>query len=642
MPFRMKSSSTYKIAAAVAVVLASTSQPLKADDAKDAPEARHGGHDARSALESCFGAVEAGNFEAAKSWIQPDSKVRDKLRELNQRLKDYQEIQPGQIAVQGALVYEDVKQALAIVPFYQRSGSVDAVSIQMLAEDGKWRLKQLDNHSPKEAIARLKTFRREHPNCKSSPHAYQVPRPISYKSTFNRDAWKTAAQQAVDYVKANPPKPRSRRPEGLEHVPADDDLAKIALNSFDRLADADSNKRYQAEAVLRYLGPHAMKAWSEAVKSNNPNARRAAISLLWYRPTAEWTDEVLRTMSALLANDPEPNVRTQVLYNCRRLDDDTAIRMITGHALDDQDISVFTQAVQQLGERRDRSAFMPLMVALQKANNWQWRQPVMQALLQVDHAAAWPLVVEIAENETDDGRRFQCLRMASSTPSNSTTYYEHWPKELASVESLVRNAFTIVGEKYQEKELQKIAGQLGSQNAYVRNECARALGHLHATSTVSTLIEHARESKNATVYHRALMTIGTLEAIEFLVDEFRDAEPKKRYWLVDQFQQSEAKRWAVPLLIAMLDDRGLQVDSREPLRGHHEVDFAYHRAHTSLYCLLSAYGFKTQSKNLAQGGKFDLDAEIRRLKNWWANHGKEFLQHKPVPEPTITSVYFAS
>lgn len=628
--------------AALALVLAGVLHALEADDAKNDLTNRKGERDARSALESFFAAVEAGNYEVAASHVRRNSRVRDNVKKLNQRLKDYQEIQPGQVAVQGALVYEDKKQALAIVPFYQRSGSVDALSIDMLADEGQWRLEKLNDHSPKEAIARLKTFRREHPKAKSSPHAFQISRPITYDSTFNRKAWKTASQQAIDYTRANPPKPQSRRPKGLEDVSADGDLAKIVRDNIARLADTDSNKRYRAEAILRYLGPHAINQWSDATQSSNPHVRRIAISLLWNRPSAEWTDSVLRTMSILLAKDPEPSVRTQVLYNCRRMGDDAAVHMITGHALDDQDRSVFTQAVRQLGERRNRGAFMPLMVALQKAKNWQWRQPVMQALLQIDHAAAWPLVVEVAENETDDGRRFQYLRMASSAPSSSTNYYEHWPRELASIETLVRNAYTIVGERYQDKELQRIAGQLGSRNTYVRNECARALGHLHATCAVPKLIDQAKGSENVTVYHRTLMTIGTVEAVEFLVNEFRDADPKKRHWLVDQFQQSEAKRWAVPLLIAMLDDRGLRTDSREPLSGHHEVDFQNHRAHTSLYCLLSAYGFKVQTKNLAHGGEFNLDVEIRNLKNWWAKHGADFLRNKSVPEPTITSVFFAS
>ena len=49
-----------------------------------------------------------------------------------------------------------------------------------------------------------------------------------------------------------------------------------------------------------------------------------------------------------------------------------------------------------------------------------------------------------------------------------------------------------------------------------------------------------------------------------------------------------------------------------------------------------------QTKNLANDGDFDLDAEIRSLKLWWAKHADGFLQHKSVPEPTITSVNFAS
>ena len=48
--------------------------------------------------------------------------------------------------------------------------------------------------------------------------------------------------------------------------------------------------------------------------------------------------------------------------------------------------------------------------------------------------------------------------------------------------------------------------------------------------------------------------------------------------------------------------------------------------------------------NLASpdGETFSVDAEIRRLKDWWAEHGEDFLQGKPVPNPNITSVFSSS
>ncbi|MCH8150456.1 MAG: hypothetical protein IH987_21165 [Planctomycetes bacterium] len=58
----------------------------------------------------------------------------------------------------------------------------------------------------------------------------------------------------------------------------------------------------------------------------------------------------------------------------------------------------------------------------------------------------------------------------------------------------------------------------------------------------------------------------------------------------------------------------------------------------------SALGTGLRASELASltVSHFDLDAEIRSLKLWWAKHADGFLQHKSVPEPTITSVNFAS
>jgi hypothetical protein len=46
--------------------------------------------------------------------------------------------------------------------------------------------------------------------------------------------------------------------------------------------------------------------------------------------------------------------------------------------------------------------------------------------------------------------------------------------------------------------------------------------------------------------------------------------------------------------------------------------------------------------NLAQGRRNNVPEEIERLKKWWSQHGRDFLEGKSVPNPDLTTVMFSS
>ena len=104
---------------------------------------------------------------------------------------------------------------------------------------------------------------------------------------------------------------------------------------------------------------------------------------------------------------------------------------------------------------------------------------------------------------------------------------------------------------------------------------------------------------------------------------------------------ASAGRWAVPLLIQLLDDADLRQ------AGHYEVPIEGfsghwpdgHLAHVSLFQCLARAGLQGESKNLATGAYFNVDKEIAELKKWWARYGQRFLEGKSVPTPKISIVF---
>ena len=103
-----------------------------------------------------------------------------------------------------------------------------------------------------------------------------------------------------------------------------------------------------------------------------------------------------------------------------------------------------------------------------------------------------------------------------------------------------------------------------------------------------------------------------------------------------------------PLVHDRLDaDESLRRRSIPPEREHPESPAAgapawpeEHLAHRVLQSVLAAAGLPGRDLNLAHGGSFDLDAEIRAVRMWWRRYGEQFLRGAAVPSPNLTTVFF--
>jgi len=598
--------------------------------------------DARSSLEAFFTAVESGTFDQARERVYPGSPVADGLNDLRQRLVDYRQILPATPAVHTATIYGNATHALAIVPFHKRDGSADAMCLRMTAGQDPWRVRSLDLLSAREALARLKAFRKDYPDAESIPRSESpLIKAKVYESSLDRAAWDVATAQAISYAESHPPKPQFRRPKGLEKLTWDDDFDEIVRRDIARLSHSEPEQRRDAASNLEYMRPFATEACIAALKADDKYARLQATRLLSYEGRGTMSDRTLQALALIIASDPEPIVREAAVRSLRGLENSRAVPVLTTHGIKDPNLSVCLTAVGQLDERGDRAAFAPLAQLLEKVSDWQRQQAICDALVNIDYRAAWPLVMKVAEREDDDYRRFQRLYTASRRPDRYPPSVRHWPKDMDELHQLVRNTYTIAGERYGAKEVQQILEHIDADNDLVRMECGYALGYLRATATVPTLIAHAKKSKNDFVHRRTLMTMGTPEAVEFVARSIRDANQQERRSLLSMLQDSEAGRWAVPLLIVLLDDRGLLYEYPKQTESPWPSACDRHAAHTALVGVFWRVGMKVNQQNLAIEREFDLHEEIRGLKEWWAEHAERFLRDEPVPSPRITSVFWS-
>jgi len=182
-------------------------------------------------------------------------------------------------------------------------------------------------------------------------------------------------------------------------------------------------------------------------------------------------------------------------------------------------------------------------------------------------------------------------------------------------------------------------------------------------------------------WYTLLAQAGGPEAETYFEDVLQSPDPEAGRWAALGLEQGGG-RWAVPILIRALDnpmlrdvdeecnsisiadhvtylttadgkaytirpgdtkpadlDEGswqlVQDSFRESARWPDE-----HHAHRALGSMMWRFGLKGRLQNLAVDGRFNIDAEIERLKAWWAKHGEAFMQGKPVPSPELTMLMY--
>ena len=134
--------------------------------------------------------------------------------------------------------------------------------------------------------------------------------------------------------------------------------------------------------------------------------------------------------------------------------------------------------------------------------------------------------------------------------------------------------------------------------------------------------------------------IASPQAVDYLLDVIQSPNEDPRGAAIDALG-SQGGRWAVPVLIDLLDDPTLRTSHKGepfPIAAFDGIWPDGHRAHMALFNCLYRAGLEGNSINLATGERNDVNEEIKRLKAWWKEHGEDFLQGRPVPNPNITTV----
>jgi len=352
----------------------------------------------------------------------------------------------------------------------------------------------------------------------------------------------------------------------------------------------------------------------------------------------------LRAIVDRALNDPVSSNRLAALHALQDFDDPTVVSTYLDRAANDQDESVRNNAIRYFSRPPRADGFEPLADLLLSGKHPRSAASVASVLMEIDQHKAWPIIIDAAEQDRVDDQRLRLLTIASQRPDLRKGRYIYWPTDADGLRELIRNTYTIVGEGYGETEIGEVVKNLEHPNSVVRGDCVSALGYLRTTMAVAPLLRLAEESKGGSRYHAGLMALGTPEAIQFLCRSIQDAEnARQRYSIVRRFDEARADRWAVPILIALLDDPGLirEVPDIGPGRSGMRPP-PVHAAHSALHAVLRDLGFKTSTKNLPRGGTVNLKEEITGLEHWWAEHGEAFLKDEPVPSPKITSWFWSS
>lgn len=452
---------------------------------------------------------------------------------------------------------------------------------------------------------------------------------------IDREAWQKAVAQAFAVARREP-LPKFKRPSELQGVSAPEDFERTITKSISELGHPEVEVQQRARRVLEYLGPEAFDACTEALaKSENPRVRRWAANILGARGR-----RAVEALRQAFRNDPDPLVREYAAGSLGNTRSPKAIPALV-EALNDPDQSVRWHAILSLRRVGDRRALKPLAALFESDKGRFHRYQIARALVEIDYEFAKEALLRWAEKAEDNNLRRFLLRLAENPPRTSDSRY---PGGFADVFGLARDARTIAGERYGKGEILRLLMHIESSNWHLRSACVGALGHLDAPSAVPAIVRASERHPGREEYYSALARIATPKAIECLLSAARSADLHTKKVAVQGL--GYGGRWAVPLLIVLLDDPDLRLRHPED-KNLEAMVFSLtrwpdgHVAHHALLNCLAEAGFKVQHINLATGGYFNVDKEIAGLKKWWATYGEQFLEGQPVPSPKISSVFLS-
>ena len=441
-------------------------------------------------------------------------------------------------------------------------------------------------------------------------------------------AWQEAVAQALLAAQKEVHR-KPKRPAELEGITFPEDLERVIQKSIRELGDPVFEVQCRGVHKLEYLGEEAFDTCVKALNSENPIVRKWAAVILGPRG-----ERAVEPLSQVVRNDPEDFVRSTAATSLGTTGSPDAVPALI-EALNDADFFVRMSAISALVHFRDKRAVEPLIRLLDPGEDNQIRYRAAETLVKIDYEAAKKALLRVAAQEKDENMRRFLLLLAEAPPRTESA---NWPPELAPIVQLARDARTRAGERYGDAEIEQLLSHINSPYWAVRSQCLVALGHLGATSAVPAIIEALERYPGRERPYPTLAQIATREAVEHIILAVRSVDVHTKKPAVSGL--GAGGRWAVPLLIQLLDDPDLRVIHPEeapmPMPGIRWPD--EHLAHMSLFRCLGRAGLHGESKNLATDGW--LDEEIAGLKEWWSNYGEDILKGNAVQTPKITIVFY--
>jgi HEAT repeat protein len=417
-----------------------------------------------------------------------------------------------------------------------------------------------------------------------------------------------------------------RRPAGLDDLDSAEAIKQVIEKSLRELGDGDGDVQSRAFGKLKYLGNPAFSQLVKGLESENPIVRKWCVKLLQGHGSS-----AVPFLSKVVRADPADYVRSTAASALGQIYDPKAIPALLA-ALDDQDFQVRHSAIGALINLKDQQASEPLKTILGNAQvDAQLRHAAAGALIWINREAGAKAIGEVLAKETDESLRHNLNVVLKSDYS-----YFYWPPDLLELRQLTRDAATLAGESFGDAEIDQLLKHIHSPHEAVLSACLRALGQLNAKTVVPAIIAGTPHDRYT---FRALVKIASPQAVEYLLETIQSSDENTRVMAIGALG---SHRWAVPLLIELLDDPSLRTTHKGdpfPVDAFNGIWPDGHRAHVALTGSLVMAGMRGSMINLASGKRFNVDLEIERLKVWWKEHGEAFLQGNPVPNPNITSVW---
>jgi HEAT repeat protein len=409
----------------------------------------------------------------------------------------------------------------------------------------------------------------------------------------------------------------------LNHV-----IRQIIADSMKELGDRERQVQTKGKRKLEYLGGLAFSDLVKGLESENRYVRYWCAHLLVGRGSA-----AVAPLSRAVRFDPDGYVRSEAASSLGQTYDPKAIPALLA-ALEDEDFHVLSSTIRALKYLKAKLAVEPLKKILENTEvDGQLRRAAAEALFHIDRDAGRKAIGDVLVKETNESIHNVVLESSSGNG--------YWPPDLLKVRQITRDAATLAGERFGSAEFDQLLKHIDSPYWAVSSGCLHALGQLNVRSAVPAIIALGPKKESA---YNALAKIASPQAVTYLLEAIQSPDENICATATDALGY-QGGRWAIPILIELLDDPCLRSTHKGERFSFAPFDGILpdgHKAHSALCLCLGRAGLQGTSLNLASGKKYDVDAEIKRLKVWWEKHGDDFLRGKRVPNPNITHVFLAN